>query len=124
MVDENGMDGHTTMQPEQYHPIAWLCYTWAVITLPTQGKPLSAATLQNPVTPSPILLTKPQFPIPPPPMLRFGDIITDWLLVAQPYLEQAPSSQRVALLYTLLETTLRQHVHAQLERRTQHSRPP
>ncbi len=28
MVDENGMDGHTTMQPEQYHPIAWLCYTW------------------------------------------------------------------------------------------------
>ncbi len=29
MVDENGMDGHTTMQPEKYHPIAWLCYTWA-----------------------------------------------------------------------------------------------
>ncbi len=28
MVDENGMDGHTTIQPEQYHPIAWLCYTW------------------------------------------------------------------------------------------------
>ncbi len=28
MEDENGMDGHTTMQPEQYHPIAWLCYTW------------------------------------------------------------------------------------------------
>ncbi len=85
-----------------------------VITLPTQGKPLSAATLQNPVTPSPNLPTKPQIPIPPPPMLRFGDIITDWLPVAQPYLEQAPPNQRVALLYTLLETTLRQHVHAQL----------
>ncbi len=47
-------------------------------------------------------------------MLRFGDIITGWLPVAQAYLEQAPSIQRVALLYTLLETTLRQHAHAQL----------
>ncbi len=30
MVDEHGMSGHTTIQPEQYHPIAWLCYTWVV----------------------------------------------------------------------------------------------
>ncbi len=30
MVDENGMDGHTTIQPDQYHPIAWLCYTWVL----------------------------------------------------------------------------------------------
>ncbi len=28
MVDEHGMGGHTTIQPEQCHPIAWLCYTW------------------------------------------------------------------------------------------------
>ncbi len=28
MVDENGMDGPTTIEPEQYHPIAGLCYTW------------------------------------------------------------------------------------------------
>ncbi len=34
--------------------------------------------------------------------------------MAQPYLEQAPLNQRVALLYTLLETTLRQQVHAQV----------
>ncbi len=33
MVDENGMGGHTTIQPEQYHPIAWLCYTWAMEAL-------------------------------------------------------------------------------------------
>ncbi len=54
-----------------------------VITLTTQGKPLSAATLPNPVTPIPMLPTNHR-------------------------------SQRVALLYTLLETTPRQHVHAQL----------
>ncbi len=83
-----------------------------VITLQTQGKPLSAATLQNPQTPIPILPTKPQIPIPSPPMLHFGDIIADWQPVAQPYIEQAPLNQRVALLYTLLETTLWQHVHA------------
>ncbi len=38
-------------------------------------------------------------------MLRFGDIITDWLPVGQLYVEQVPPNQRVALLYTLLDTT-------------------
>ncbi len=28
MVDEHGMGGHTTIEPDQYHPIAWLCYIW------------------------------------------------------------------------------------------------
>ncbi len=53
---------------------------------------------------------KPQIPIPPPPMLRFGDIITVWLPVGQLYVEQVSPNQRVALLYTLLETT-----HTQLD---------
>ncbi len=31
MVDEHGMGGHTTIETDQYHPIAWLCYIWATL---------------------------------------------------------------------------------------------
>ncbi len=50
MVDENGMDGHTTMQPEKYHPIAWLCYTWVeCFTLPSAGNEMGQWTRVRPL---------------------------------------------------------------------------
>ncbi len=46
MVAEHGTGGHTTIQPEQCHPIAWLCYTW-VGAMSQQQQPRQVGTDQS-----------------------------------------------------------------------------